>query len=399
MTIQLPTQLPGKRPQARRSLDPQHFRMEAKADAADLFLYGVVSPWDLAADLIGPKIQALEADTIHAHLNSPEGDVFDGAAIYNALVRHSARVEISIEGEASSVMSVIAMAGDEIRMGAGSTLMIHNPWTFAGGDEHDMRKIAEVLGLIKRDIVSIYEARSGIGADELVLLMDEETWYNADDAIEAGLVDAKFGLKQKPESSTAPENRNTLAVCRLFAANEQPPQSKRDFETLLRDVGGFSRKEAKRLASHFNQADDHRDDEAACPTQNYLQPMGQTDRQWIAQDRWRVLPGEYLRILPADYRLDDSRGIRGNTQPAPSTRDASHGSPIRAGPARSPGFSPAANRSSPPRLQSSLCHDDHRLRLTPRHPAPPPLRAATNESIAFRRSTGAFSMPPHDLSV
>jgi hypothetical protein len=93
-----------------------------------------------------------KVDTVNLRINSPGGSVFDGVAIYNALKRHPARVEVDVDGIAASIASVIAMAGDEIRMASNSMMMIHDPHGFSQGGAGDMRKTADLLDQIKNVI-------------------------------------------------------------------------------------------------------------------------------------------------------------------------------------------------------------------------------------------------------
>lgn len=135
-------------------------------------------------------LAAVKAPEIHLHLNSPGGSVFDGVAIYNALVRHPAKVTTYIDGLAASIASVIALAGDRVVMADNALFMIHNPAGAVQGTADDMRKMAEVLDRIRETaLVGTYAKRSNLSTDELVAAIDAETWYSADEALAAGFVD------------------------------------------------------------------------------------------------------------------------------------------------------------------------------------------------------------------
>lgn len=130
-----------------------------------------------------------DVETIKLRVNSPGGDVFDGLAIYNQLVRHKARVEADIDGEAASIASIIVMAADEIRIADNAMMMIHNPWSFAVGTADDLRDKAVLLDQVAANLVRTYAARTGQTDEAIRDWMDAETWFDAAQAREARLVD------------------------------------------------------------------------------------------------------------------------------------------------------------------------------------------------------------------
>ena len=127
--------------------------------------------------------------TINLHINSPGGDVADGLTIFNYLRNHSANIIVTIESQAASIASVIAMAGNEIVMGIGATMMVHNPWTWASGNANDFRKMANDLDVITAGLIDSYAFKSGKGHDEIKALLDGETYMTAKEAVEHGFAD------------------------------------------------------------------------------------------------------------------------------------------------------------------------------------------------------------------
>ena len=124
---------------------------------------------------------------IDLRLNSPGGSVFDAVAIYNALKRHAGTVTVWIDGIAASAASYIAMAGDEIVMPENAFLMIHDPSGLVMGTADDMRAMAEALDKIKGSLTPGYAAKSGGSEEDIAALMAAETWFDAQDALDAGL--------------------------------------------------------------------------------------------------------------------------------------------------------------------------------------------------------------------
>jgi len=145
----------------------------------------------ITAGSVKAQLDAMgEVDEIVVRLNSPGGDVFDGLAIFNLLKEHPAKITVKVDGYAASSASIIAMAGDEVVMGVGSQLMIHNPWTFALGESKDLRKTADTLDDIKGGLVDVYLTKTDSDAQTVSDWMDEELWLGVAEAKELGFATA-----------------------------------------------------------------------------------------------------------------------------------------------------------------------------------------------------------------
>ena len=156
--------------------------------SAEVNIYDAIGGHDVNAKQFVNELKEINAETINLRINSPGGSVIDGNAMFNALQRHPAKVVTHIDGLAASMASVIAMAGDEIHMADNALLMIHNPWTFSMGDADELRADADLLDKMSASIVGAY-GRSQYEADEIKNLMDDETWFTAQEAFDAGFVD------------------------------------------------------------------------------------------------------------------------------------------------------------------------------------------------------------------
>lgn len=130
-------------------------------------------------------------------INSPGGDVFAAAQIYNMLMDYEGKVNVYIDGLAASAASVIAMAGTTVSMSPVAMMMIHNPWTVAQGEARDMEKVITMLSEIKESIINAYELRTGLSRTKLSHLMDSETWFNAKKAVELGFADTILFSKEE----------------------------------------------------------------------------------------------------------------------------------------------------------------------------------------------------------
>lgn len=168
------------------------YDIKAKDDSADVHIYDVIGEdWmgGISAKQFVDDINRLDVKQLNVHINSPGGDVFDGTAMYNALVNHKARVTTYIDGAAISMASVVAMAGDHIVMAENAMMMIHNPWTLAMGDADEFRKTAEVLDKTKLNLLAAYTKQSDIEQVLISAMMDDETWMTGPEALENGFVD------------------------------------------------------------------------------------------------------------------------------------------------------------------------------------------------------------------
>jgi ATP-dependent Clp protease, protease subunit len=192
--------------------------------AAEILLYGDIGAglWDgISAKEFAQELAGLgDVEEINLCINSPGGDVADGFAIYNTLNRHSARIIVDVDGLAASIASVIAMAGDEIRMAENASLMIHDPWTIAMGDAEELRRAASILDTLQGQIAGVYAARTGQSLAAIKRMMSAETWMTAEEARAAGfctaVIDNKFAENRKPGKSLASGSwRRNLAARRL----------------------------------------------------------------------------------------------------------------------------------------------------------------------------------------
>lgn len=176
----------------------QNIRFINKGKTGEIWLYGVVGEgWfgeGMSARTFVSELQNLgKVDTINLHINSDGGSVFDGVAIYNSLKNHPARIEVDVDSLAASIASVIAMAGDEIRIAENAMMMIHDPMGITAGGAEDMRKSADLLDQIKDVIVGTYTKRTKRPGNEVRTMMAEETWMTGADAVDLGFADLLTG--------------------------------------------------------------------------------------------------------------------------------------------------------------------------------------------------------------
>ncbi|MFE3576894.1 head maturation protease, ClpP-related [Lysinibacillus sp. NPDC059133] len=160
------------------------------ASTTEIVIYGDIgeSWWydSISASDIDSLLKDVTTDNITVRINSPGGDAFDGITIYNRLKDHNAKVKIIVDGWACSAASIIAMAADELIMNTGSMLMIHNASTGIWGNKEALTKEAELLTKLDASIVDVYLSKAQATKEEIATMMDNETWFTADEAIAIG---------------------------------------------------------------------------------------------------------------------------------------------------------------------------------------------------------------------
>lgn len=164
-------------------------------DPATISIYDVIGEdfWTgggFTAKRMAAALRSVGKKPVTVKINSPGGDMFEGIAIYNLLREHPAAVSIDVMGWAASAASIVAMAGDEIRMGLGTFMMVHNAWGIVIGNRHDMREAAGLFDGFDAAIADIYEARASIDRKAIEKLMDAETFMGPSEAIEKGFADS-----------------------------------------------------------------------------------------------------------------------------------------------------------------------------------------------------------------
>lgn len=253
----------------KKTLSP--FSIKARADnTAEVYIYGDIGEsWDgetVTARKFVKDINALQADLITVRINSYGGSVTDGLAIYNAIKRHSAAIQIEIDGIAASIASLIAMAGDAVYMAENALLMIHAPWTGLYGNSAELREAAEVLDKYAASMTSAYAAKTGRPADEFLSLLTDgkDHWYSAAEAIEAGFADemtAKLPIAARYQQDAAQRHPSLPDIqSRLTQGDNTMPhkEGRSEFERAMNTPIKETKEESKAVAaasSHAPQLD------------------------------------------------------------------------------------------------------------------------------------------------
>lgn len=238
-----------------RKFDYQGFRagsplkiLNKTATEAEIIIYAAIgtSFWGDDGSMISAKNFSDElkkipdtVTTINVRINSPGGDVFDGMTIYNRLKQHKAKKVVYIDGLAASIASIIALAGDEIKMGEGALYMVHLPWTFAMGDRQDLDNVVNRLMDVEEQMLGIYSKQTKLGKSEIRTMLEAETWMDATEAIDKGFA------TQKAEDTIAIA-ASAIKNSRWFA--KKPEKFFSDAEATQVQINELKEKISSRLA-------------------------------------------------------------------------------------------------------------------------------------------------------
>lgn len=165
-------------------------RVETTPDRAILYVYDYIGPYGTEAEPFARAVAAATAPVIEVRVNSPGGDFFDAVAMYTALVRSPARVDVTVDGVAASAASFLAMAGDRVSALPPAKMMIHDALTITYGNEAEHLTSARLLSEVSDTIAELYAGRAGGDPAGWRETMRVGRWYTASEALDAGLIDA-----------------------------------------------------------------------------------------------------------------------------------------------------------------------------------------------------------------
>lgn len=156
----------------------------------------------ITAKKVAAQLRAISGP-VEVQINSGGGDMFEGIAIFNVLREHPHEVIVKVMGMAASAASIIAMAGDRIEIGAASFLMIHNCWVSSYGNRNDLRALAEWLEPFDAAMTDVYVQRTGMDAQVIAKMLDDETWLSGSQAIAGGFAHGLLPADQTIIDDTA----------------------------------------------------------------------------------------------------------------------------------------------------------------------------------------------------
>lgn len=184
-------------------------------------------------------VESLEAgETLRVVINSPGGDVYAGQEVFSILynIRHINSVEIEVQSLAASAASVIAMAGKTVKMSPVAALMVHNCSAYASGDYRDMTHTAEVLRKINECLVQAYIQKTGMTQEDLLTMMDNETWLSANDCVKYGFADEIIKNDEPQLILNAAIGKLSITNAMIEAAKTAKEQKEKEKKEILNDL-------------------------------------------------------------------------------------------------------------------------------------------------------------------
>lgn len=194
-------------------------------DDEDVWIYEWFEVPATAPNVFKEELNQYKGKDITVWIDSYGGSVFAAAGIYNALKEHDGKITVKIDSKAMSAASVIAMAGDDIFMSPMAVMMIHNPLTTAYGNQHDLRKVADILDTIKDSIVNAYVAKTGRSRNKISQMMDDETWMSANVAVKEGFADGILYQENNQDDGVIENNFSFNRLAIVNSANQSIKQA------------------------------------------------------------------------------------------------------------------------------------------------------------------------------
>ena len=171
------------------------FKVKNEAERATVYLYGTIGyDWwgdddSNTAKTFSQQLDAMGGKPLDIRIDSVGGDVYEAFAIASAIQRYEGETTAHIDGLAASAASYIAVMADRVVMSDFAQFMIHNAWVSMSGNAAELMDMAAQLDSLDGTIAGIIAARSGMELEDVRGAMGAETWYSAQEAVEAGLAD------------------------------------------------------------------------------------------------------------------------------------------------------------------------------------------------------------------
>ncbi len=226
-----------------RAEGPVQIRMETTDTEAHVYVYDVIdSYWGASAAALVTALADAGDKTIHMHINSPGGDVFEARAMAAAIVAHPQNVITHIDGLVASAATYLALAANEVRMTDGGLFMVHNSWTLAYGNKNEIRKTADLLDKIDNTIIADYARKTGASTEKVAAWMEAETWFTAAEAKAEGFIDA---VDANTKNAGASDKWNLSAY-----ANAPKPPDDSEFQAQIAAQMQHNHNRLRMMAQH-----------------------------------------------------------------------------------------------------------------------------------------------------
>ena len=198
---------------------------EGSSPSVNILITGEIDEfWGTGLRSLADEITQSKAQNIMLQINSPGGSVTEGQAIAAFIKGFPAKIDTSGVGLVASIATTILLAGDSVTMDKGSWFMVHNPWANALGEAEELRQTANLLDEMKSQLINVYvdaiqknkkliNGRRKDTSQQVALWMEEETWFTAKQALEAGFIQ---GITNGAEFLNKERAQNIYNSCSKF---------------------------------------------------------------------------------------------------------------------------------------------------------------------------------------
>lgn len=188
-------------------------RLESNPASKTITMRGQIGDFDngISANDFRDCLSEHAGSDVVINLDSEGGVVSEGLAIYNAIAQHDGDVTVHIDTIAASIATVIASAASKVIINSNAKYMIHRCWTVAMGNCNDFKSTAKVMEMMDEDIAATYVEKTEKPKDEVLAMMDAETWMTAEEAVSHGFADEVNVINKKARAEVKPSD--VVALC------------------------------------------------------------------------------------------------------------------------------------------------------------------------------------------
>lgn len=214
----------------------------ADSEVTPIYIFGEIGDsWfgdGTSANDFVKLLSGVKTPKIALHINSGGGSAFDGIAIYQALIDWNGEVEVHVDALAASAASIIAMSGDKVLMTTASMMMIHDAGMGCYGNADYMRETADILDKLSNNGAKVYAKKAGESPEFWRKLMKQEVWYDAEEAVAAGVADEVKGETSDEDLDAAKQNFDRVPY--QYAGRDAAPDPLEVRRQVLQSLGDIS---------------------------------------------------------------------------------------------------------------------------------------------------------------
>lgn len=208
----------------------EYYNIVQQGKRADIYIFGDITVWpykpgDYSAGSLVQKIQALDADEIHVHIDCFGGSVKEGWGMYNALKEHPAKVTTYADGFVASAALYPYLAGQQRFASAVSAFYLHEVSMSASGYASDLREAADDAEKMTDIGIQAFVEAAGIAEDKIRQLMEAETWLSPSEALELGIATSITRMEAE-QSFTQSVRQQLIQAVRSGASSDPEPKPK-----------------------------------------------------------------------------------------------------------------------------------------------------------------------------